>query len=60
VEEESDIDIPVEFESPIGFFDFIRLESSLSKLLGRKVDLITRKAIKPAMKEEILEEVIYI
>lgn len=60
VGEESDIDILVEFESPVGFFDFIRLENSLSKLLGRKVDLISRKAIKPAIKEEILKEVIYV
>jgi predicted nucleotidyltransferase len=60
VGEESDIDILVEFESPVGFFDFIRLENSLSKLLGRKVDLISRKAIKPSIKEEILKEVVYV
>lgn len=58
--EESDIDIVVEFESPIGFLDFIRLENFLSKILQRKVDLISKKAIKPALKESILKEVIYV
>ncbi len=57
--EESDIDIVVEFESPIGFLDFIRLEIFLSKILQRKVDLISKKAIKPALKESILKEIIY-
>ena len=58
--EKSDIDILVEFESPIGFFDFIRLENFLSKILGRKVDLISRKAMKSALKETILNEIIYV
>lgn len=57
--EQSDIDIVVEFESPIGFFDFIRLENYLSKVLGKRVDLISKKAIKPVLKEDILKEVIY-
>lgn len=56
----SDIDILVEFESPIGFFDFIRLENSLSKILHKKVDLVSRKALKPIIKKEILKEIIYV
>jgi predicted nucleotidyltransferase len=58
--ENSDIDILVDFDLPIGFFDFIRLENDLSKILGKKVDLITKKAIKPAVKDNILREVIYV
>lgn len=58
--EESDIDIVVEFESPIGFLDFIRLEIFLTKILQRKVDLISKKAIKPVLRESILKEVIYV
>lgn len=57
---DSDIDIIVELESPIGFFDFIRLEKFLSRVLGSKVDLVSKKAIKPAIKEEILKETIYV
>ena len=56
----SDIDILVEFSSPIGFFDFIRLENFLSKTLRKKVDLVSKKAIKQAIKKDILKEVIYV
>ncbi|MBI3788890.1 MAG: nucleotidyltransferase family protein [Ignavibacteriales bacterium] len=58
--EKSDIDILVEFESPVGFLDFIRLEIFLTQILQRKVDLISKKAIKPVLKESILKEVIYV
>lgn len=56
----SDIDILVEFNAPIGFFDFIKLENYLSELLNRKVDLISKKALKPAIKNSILSEVVYV
>lgn len=56
----SDIDIIVEFESSIGFFDFIRLENFLSEILGKQVDLITEKALKPVIKEDVLKETIYV
>lgn len=56
----SDIDILVEFKNPVGFFHFIRLENYLSELLGKKVDLISQKAPKPAIKEDVLKEAIYV
>lgn len=56
---DSDIDIMVELYEPIGFFAFMDLENYLSKLLGKKVDLTTKKALKPAIKKEILKEAIY-
>lgn len=59
-EEGSDIDILVEFDSPVGFFDFIRLENFLSEKLNRKVDLVSKKALKPAIKDDILKETIYV
>lgn len=57
---QSDIDILVEFDSPVGFFEFIRLENYLSDLLGKKVDLISKKAVKPAVRDEIFKEVVYV
>lgn len=42
---DSDVDIMVEFERPIGL-DFVRLAYELEELLGTKVDLVTRKSIK--------------
>jgi predicted nucleotidyltransferase len=56
----SDIDILVEFEEPIGFLEFLGLEEYLSDLLGAKVDLVSRKALKPRIGGYILKEVVYI
>ena len=53
----SDVDILVEFEAPVGFFEFIALENHLSDLLGVKVDLVSKKALKPRIGERILKEV---
>jgi predicted nucleotidyltransferase len=57
--ERSDIDVLVEFEKPVGLFDFMALEEYLSSLLGAKVDLVSKKALKPKIGERILSEVIY-
>lgn len=55
----SDIDIMVELYEPISLFAFIELENYLSKLLGKKVDLTTKKALKPTIKKGVLKEAIY-
>ncbi len=57
---DSDVDILVEFEKPIGFFQFLDLEAYLSDLIGRKVDLVSKKALKPHIGRHILEEVVKI
>jgi len=54
----SDIDILVDFSEPIGFFAFLELEEYLEQLLGRKVDLVSRKALKPRIGERILKEAV--
>jgi hypothetical protein len=54
----SDVDILVEFEKPIGFFTFLELEEYLSTLLGVKVDLVSKKALKPNIGRYILQEAI--
>jgi len=56
----SDIDILVEFEEPIGLFEFIDLEEHLGKLLDSKVDLVSKGALKPRIGEYILKEVVYL
>ena len=43
----SDIDILVEFSRPIGFFKFLELEEYLETVLGAKVYLVSKKALKP-------------
>ena len=56
--EGSDVDILVEFDSPIGFFKFLELEEFLGERLGRKVDLVSKKGLKPRIGRRILQEVV--
>jgi uncharacterized protein len=60
-QKKSDVDILVEFSHPnnIDLFDFIELEEFLSKQLGIKVDLVTKSALKPLIKDHLLKETIY-
>jgi hypothetical protein len=59
-EDKSDLDILVEFEKPVGFFKFLELEEYLEEITGIKVELVTRKALKPRIGEYILREVVSI
>ncbi|MBM4349215.1 MAG: nucleotidyltransferase family protein [Deltaproteobacteria bacterium] len=54
----SDIDVLVEFRNPIGFFKFLELEEFLSERLGGKVDLVSKKALKPDIGRIILAEAV--
>ena len=57
----SDIDVLVEFEKGHkDFFNYMRLKYYLEEMLGREVDLIIKGAIKPRLKEKILNEVVYV
>lgn len=53
----SDVDILVEFSKPISLFKFLELEEILTGLLGRKVDLVSKKSLKPNIGRNILREV---
>ncbi|HKJ43755.1 MAG TPA: nucleotidyltransferase family protein [Sunxiuqinia sp.] len=57
--EDSDIDILVELEKPIGW-KFFSLEIYLEKIFNRKIDLVTKNALKAQLKERILQQVNYI
>jgi len=54
----SDLDILVEFFEPPSFFEFLALERYLSDLLGVKVDLVMKEALKPAIGNHVLREAI--
>lgn len=57
---DSDIDLLVEFDRPIGLFEFIGLQQYLESLLGCKVDLGTPRSLKPYLKDEVLKEAILV
>ena len=58
--EKSDLDILIELDKPIGFVRFMRFESALSQLVGVRVEMVTRKALKPHIGKRILQEVKYV
>ena len=59
--DDSDVDVLVDFSRPIGLIKFMRLEYYLEELFGgTKVDLVSRKALKPYIGKVILKEVQYV
>jgi hypothetical protein len=57
--DESDIDLLVEFERPIGW-KYFSLEIYLETVFGRKIDLVTKNALKEQIKDGILNQVKYV
>ena len=55
---DSDVDLLVEFSRPIGW-EYCDLIELLETQTNRKVDLVTPKALKKQLKEDILDEVIF-
>lgn len=54
--EESDIDILIELEKPIGW-KFFTLELFLENVFNKKIDLVTKSALKEQIKDQILKQV---
>jgi predicted nucleotidyltransferase len=54
---ESDVDILVEVEPSIGL-GFVTLAERLEELLGQRVDLVSRRALKPSLWKQIEPELI--
>ncbi|HLH26920.1 MAG TPA: nucleotidyltransferase family protein [Chloroflexota bacterium] len=55
---ESDVDILVEFDRAIGLFGFVRLKDYLEQVLGCPVDLVTPDALRPQMRDRVLQEAV--
>jgi predicted nucleotidyltransferase len=60
---DSDVDLVIEFERPIGL-QFVELSENLERILGSKVDLLTPAGVKsirnPMIAARILESVTYV
>lgn len=54
--EESDIDLIVEFSQRMSLLHFAALERRLSEAMGRKVDLLTEAAISPYLRQQIMDD----
>jgi len=57
---ESDLDLLVEFSEPVSLIEFVHLENYLSDILGVKVDLVMKTALKPRIGKHIMEEVVQV
>ncbi|HVT18637.1 MAG TPA: nucleotidyltransferase family protein [Thermoanaerobaculia bacterium] len=55
--EDSDVDVLVEVDPSIGL-GFVELGDKLEQALGRRVDLVSRRAIKPSLWKRIEPELI--
>jgi hypothetical protein len=56
----SDLDILVEFAEAPNVFEFMDLEKHLARLLGVRVELVSRKALKGNIGQRILREVLHV
>ncbi|MEN9340127.1 MAG: hypothetical protein RIQ62_1439 [Bacteroidota bacterium] len=57
--DKSDIDIIVDFNRPVGV-EFIDLADYLEAKFHRKVDLVSRKGMKPKFFAEIEKDIVYV
>lgn len=57
---ESDVDVLVRFKEGATLFDLVGLAEFLEEQIGVKVDVVSERAIKPELKEQILKEVVAI
>lgn len=54
----SDIDFLVDFEDEADLLDFVALAEFLEKRLERKVDLVTSRALREEIRDQVLKEVV--
>lgn len=54
--EDSDIDLIARFSEPKSLLELVRIERLLSKVLGKKTDLLTEASISPYLRSRIEQE----
>ena len=55
---ESDVDLLVEFDRPMGIFGLLDIKYRLEEILDSKVDLVTRSGVHLALRDRIFAEAI--
>jgi len=58
--EQSDVDLVVEFDQPIGMMAFVHLRNQIADRLGIRVDLVTPDGLHPLIREQVMREVVYV
>lgn len=58
VRPDSDVDLLVQFDRPVGLFTFVRLKRYLEEILESPVDLGTPDSLKSYLQESVFQEAI--
>lgn len=53
---DSDIDLLVEFSTPVGYFELARIGRHLTEFLGARVDLVTPAALSKYFRDEVVRQ----
>ena len=56
----SDVDVLVDFDGKVDLFDLTDIEDYLASKMNLKVDVVVKRALRPAIGEQILREVEYL
>jgi predicted nucleotidyltransferase len=56
--DDSDVDVLVEFDGPSTFDGYFSLKDFLEALLGRTVDLVTERGLKPRARRQVERDLI--
>lgn len=57
---DSDVDLLVEFNRPVGYFGLFALQDYLEDLLGCPVDLGTPDSLKPYIRERVMGNIVHV
>lgn len=52
----SDIDLLIEFDAPIGMFEFVAIEEKLAREIKKKVDLVTPNGLSKYIRKAIMQK----
>jgi predicted nucleotidyltransferase len=55
---DSDVDLLVEMDRPVGYFELFDVKDRLEDFLGCKVDLLTRGGLRPEIRDGVLAEAV--
>lgn len=58
--DDSDVDVLVTFQGPARFREFMGLQFELESLLETRVDLVTSKALRPALRPGVERDLIHV
>ncbi|HAZ29523.1 TPA: hypothetical protein DCY43_02095 [candidate division WWE3 bacterium] len=52
----SDVDLLVEYSKPKSMFDHVRIQRQFEKALNKKVDLVTKRALHPYIRDYVYKD----